>query len=386
MSTPAPSQLRTMAPRLPGSVTPSTATRKGGRPLRLRRRKGVMSASAIGAALASTPCGASLRASASSRLRATYATATRLAAASASMSSTASVPCRSALIHTSCTRRRWASSNSRTAWRPSTCSPPRPLSTLRGGASPARRTGPVRPAPRLAGFVDPRRPAAARPPRPCPGARRAAVTGSHSTAASERAPASEWPATACVAGERHDLSSALTVFRDHGHRPGGDALLTSDRAEPLCAPAGNADRCAHGTGEVAFHLVLPGGQLRSLAHDLDVDVADRPPRFPHHVGSRGEDHERVGTGPAGVGVGEVAAEVTQPCGAEQRVGGSVGGHVGIAVTIQPALVFEAAAAEHQRAGRVVAVAVHVEALSDTDHARRPTAFPFMSRSVPRTRY
>ena len=62
--TPAPSQLRMIAPRLPGSVTPSTATRNGAVP---RRRATARRDRPRGAAAnAITPCGASLRASRSS--------------------------------------------------------------------------------------------------------------------------------------------------------------------------------------------------------------------------------------------------------------------------------------------------------------------------------
>ena len=87
--TPAPSQLRMIAPRLPGSVTPSMATRKGalpGRPLISSSR----SASGSGAANAMTPCGASLRARASSLVRATWAIGTRALLARATMSATPS--------------------------------------------------------------------------------------------------------------------------------------------------------------------------------------------------------------------------------------------------------------------------------------------------------
>ena len=88
-ATPAPSQLRMIAPRLPGSVTPSMATRNGGRPGR-RLIRSASSASGSAAAKAITPCGASLRARASSLPRATWATGTRLAAARATMSATPS--------------------------------------------------------------------------------------------------------------------------------------------------------------------------------------------------------------------------------------------------------------------------------------------------------
>ena len=157
-ATPAPSQLRMIAPRLPGSVTPSIATRNGGRPGR-RFTRSASSASGSWAANAMTPCGASLRALWSTLPRATWATGTRLAAASATMSATPSsgvpsAPTSSVDSQISETRRRPAISSSRTAWRPSTCSPPRPLAPFAGcgsAAAPSRRTAPVRPAPRLRG-------------------------------------------------------------------------------------------------------------------------------------------------------------------------------------------------------------------------------------------
>ena len=68
---PAPSADRRIAPRLPGSVTPSTSDEERAAASRPGGRRSSRSASWRGAALASTPCGASLRASASSRLRLT---------------------------------------------------------------------------------------------------------------------------------------------------------------------------------------------------------------------------------------------------------------------------------------------------------------------------
>ena len=81
--TPAPSQQRSRAPRLPGSVTPSTATRNGGLP-GARLSSESSSTSCSGAAKASTPCGASLRAWASNRLRATSVTPFLLLSSSSS--------------------------------------------------------------------------------------------------------------------------------------------------------------------------------------------------------------------------------------------------------------------------------------------------------------
>ena len=66
----------------------------------------------------------------------------------------------------------------------------------------------------------------------------------------------------------------------------------------------------------------------------------------------------------GVGVGEVLADVTEPGRAEQRVGDGVGDHVGVAVAASArARSSKRHAAEHERAGRVVAEGVDVEALA-----------------------
>ena len=113
-----------IAPRLPGSVTPSTATRNGWS----CRSPDELSEIGFGdfRGRASTPCGASVRASCSSLPFATSA-AEPAAPQRSRRCATPSSPSSSALIQISCTLRRSAISNSRTAWRPSTCRPPSPL-------------------------------------------------------------------------------------------------------------------------------------------------------------------------------------------------------------------------------------------------------------------
>ena len=76
-STPAPSHERKIAPRLPGSVTPSMATKNGLRVGEAFFKMSPISISGIPAAVAMIPCGASLRASRSMSLRGTYRTGTR---------------------------------------------------------------------------------------------------------------------------------------------------------------------------------------------------------------------------------------------------------------------------------------------------------------------
>ena len=152
--TPAHSAERSRAPRLPGSVTPSTSSRNGGpagwpllAPLAGRVTRSSSSASGSSAALASTPWGASVRASAMSLARVTSRTGTPTLMASSAMSSSTTASSWSPATQTSRTRRVPASSSSRTAWRPSTCSPPSPRGAFwRRGADPRpdgpRRRGP----------------------------------------------------------------------------------------------------------------------------------------------------------------------------------------------------------------------------------------------------
>jgi hypothetical protein len=107
-----------IAPRFPGSVTPSIATRNGLRPLR-PRISAAKSASSSEVAKAMMPCGASLFARASSFARPTDATATRLALASSRMSATASSSNSSDDSQISWILRVPAINSSRIAWRPS---------------------------------------------------------------------------------------------------------------------------------------------------------------------------------------------------------------------------------------------------------------------------
>ena len=62
-----------------------------------------------------------------------------------------------------------------------------------------------------------------------------------------------------------------------------------------------------------------------------------------------EQRDRVGAGPARVGVGKVHADVAEPGRTEQCVGAGVGDDVGIAVTLEATLAVERHAAEHQHA-------------------------------------
>ena len=279
------------------------------------------SASGSGAAKAMTPCGASLRARASSLVRATWAIGTRLALARATMSATPSsgVPSwaiSSVEIQISWTRRRPARSSSRIAWRPSTWSPPRPLAPRAGCGSAARRcagSGRCARRRRLRGSTErargrrpgllgrwrrrgaaglprggpsggstgasgagPRRgagPAGARPRRPPPPALPVLAGG---RPRDRRATDRSTGATAATRLGRAAPGSRRTLGQ-HGDGEAGDALVAPERAEALGPAALDRDRGADGGASRSCISSRIGRQLGLLADDGAVDVADRPP-------------------------------------------------------------------------------------------------------------
>ena len=127
--TPAHSATRKIDPKFWGSVTPSSTNKNGFVPPCVRANTS-SSTGWSGAANAMTPCGASVRAIASNLLRDTSRSITRSSSASSEISSRIWALSISAAKMTSRVRRVPASNNSRTACRPSTWSPPRPLPRL----------------------------------------------------------------------------------------------------------------------------------------------------------------------------------------------------------------------------------------------------------------
>ena len=144
--------------------------------------------------------------------------------------------------------------------------------------------------------------------------------------------------------------SALASWR--AHRSSRWITATAQHAMPSTrpiAPRPSARRpftvtgASDGVAESALHLVATRRQLRSFAHDLDVDVADRPSLVANDRGHVPQDPDRVGARQLGVGVGEVLPDVAETGGAEQGVGHGVGDGIGVAVPAEPALALERAA-------------------------------------------
>ena len=173
-----------------------------------------------------------------------------------------------------------ASSSSRTAWRPSTCSPPR--------------------APGL-------------PARPPDGARRPGRL-----------------ARGRRRGRRPSLRGSRVDQGDGPCRPPpllGRARRRPRRACPSPSPARRRRRASR-----ACISSRTGRQLRGVEHDGAVDVLRLPARGPH----RPRPPRRAGRSLSAprqplVGVGEVRADVAEAGGAEQGVGAGVGDDVGVAV-------------------------------------------------------
>ena len=156
-----------------------------------------------------------------------------------------------------------ASSSSRTAWRPSTWSPPRPWRLPVGRAWRAAAALLARAARPRAG-----RP---RPPlgtRPGVGERRVGALG--------RPARFLVPLRGGLA-----ISAAISPTRHEGDGEAGDALAPAERTEALGPLALDGDRRADGVAEALLHLGAPRRELRRLQHDGAVDVAGRPARRSH---------------------------------------------------------------------------------------------------------
>ena len=241
--TPAPSAERRMAPRLPGSVTPSTRTRNGTRfPVSAGPgRPGPPPAGARPwpAHPGALRCGPRRRGACGSR--AAPGCAGPRPGPGSRLGPPRSSP--SVATHSSRTLRRPASRSSRTAWRPSTCSPPRPLAAAgrRGGGPPAPRGG--------------RRAGARR------GAARIVSVGG------------AWPRLRTVVprcGRQAPVITATAQQAMPSRRPSAP--------EPLGPPTLDGDRARRGVGERwPPSAARWGASFGASQTTLDVDVADLPP-------------------------------------------------------------------------------------------------------------
>ena len=193
---------------------------------------------------------------------------------------------RSVATHTSRTCAGRPSSSSRTAWRPSTWSPPRPRVGRGGrrcccGAGPRRgpeRGGGFRP--RFAGLMRRRPTRWQRRSRRCPRAGRAR----------------------------------------RGPRPASPSRSPARRLRSTAAPAS-----PRGAGPAWAPRQPPCSRRCRAAQPAARTIA----------ATCAQQLDRVGAAPARVGVGEVLADVAEPGRAEQRVGDRVGDDVGVAVAARP---------------------------------------------------
>ena len=371
-STPAPSQLRMIAPRLPGSVTPSMATRNGGRPGR-PRISSPSSASGSAAANAMTPCGASLRARASSFV----------AGDVGDRAPGWRWPGRRCRRRRRRACRRGRSARSRARSR-GPCGARRSAARGRpGGPRPARRRGPWRPGP----DAGRRRRGGPAPVRPAPRLRR--VARAPSAAGVVRAPgcagveaADAWPARRVRAGARLTSPAGRPLLppgrrrptrpdRPPGRPPAADrrrgrpppptaaARRTAGRRSrrvPRRARRRRSRRCprrararrgprAGGPSPSPARRRRPTGGPASRRAWAPVWAARRPPsnrrcrstspRRRRRRRRRRSSSIESAPGQRRVGVGEALADVAEPGRAEQRLGDGVGDGVAVAVADEP---------------------------------------------------
>ena len=155
-----------------------------------------------------------------------------------------------------------------------------------------------------------------------------------------------------------------SISLDERHGVDDDALAPAGAVHALVGLALDADRLGrhveHGR-ERGPHGVRVRPDLRALAHDDDVHVADTVARAVHALDRGAQHHEAVGALPPRVRVGKQLADVAEVRGAEHGVRDRVSHRVRVGMPGQPAVVGNAHAAEDEFASlretmRVVAEA------------------------------
>lgn len=178
----------------------------------------------------------------------------------------------------------------------------------------------------------------------------------------DRQPAVIWDLV-CVLPS--DFSSILDA-KDHCTRPTGNAFSAAEGTETFGATTLHRYRRSRCITESRLHIGALRSEFGCLAHNTAVDIADHPPLSPHHVGDTVQDLQRIDAAPAFVGVGEMLADVTEPCSTKESVGTGMCNHIGITVTHESRRILEDDAAQNQSTRRIIAEAMDIETLSDPD--------------------
>ena len=269
---------------------------------------------------------------------------------------------RSSAIHTSRTGRRPAASSSRTAWRPSTWSPPSPCRRPARGAA-------GRPAPSRRGRGAPARARAGRaaPARPAPAPRSGAPASGRGAGRRPWRPPAPGPVPTRRRRGAGPASRRARPSRTDGQA--GDALDPTERARdprpawPSRSPGAPSRACSRR----AISSVWSASRGRSHT-TVQSAFTRRQPSASHHRRHLVQEGHGVGSGPGGVAGREVAPEVAESGRAEQRLGHGVGHDVGVAVPGEPGRAGDGHPAEDERPPRVPREAVDVEALPDAQRA------------------
>ena len=149
---------------------------------------------------------------------------------------------------------------------------------------------------------------------------------------------------------------------DQGGGDGGNSLAAAGEAEAVGGGGGDGDRGSGGGAEGRLGLGAAQTEARVVADHLHGDVADREPRGAHAGGGLLQQGDSGGAGPRRVCRAELAAEVAEAGGREQRVARSVRGDVAVGVTLEAGvLVRPRQAGEVHRDARREAVDVDAHA-------------------------
>jgi len=163
---------------------------------------------------------------------------------------------------------------------------------------------------------------------------------------------------------KKDFESGLVQQR---HGPGFDALALPHRTQFFGGLGLHVDlTCRHpqGPGHARVDGQHVRGQLGRLRHDGAVDVDQFPALGAHPAHRLGQQYRRIRPLELRIGVRKVPTDVSQPCGAQHRVGDGVKQHIRIGMAQQARRVRNGHPAQNQLAPGHQGM--HVPAFTNTD--------------------
>jgi len=158
------------------------------------------------------------------------------------------------------------------------------------------------------------------------------------------------------ASHEHSVTQAMGTARSQTARStvamASTAIPSPRPTKPIPSPRvaltlTAEDSDAQRPGKPIAHGRRCGAMRGALGDDRGVDVHDGEPGIVEHRRDAPDEVERVGVPPRLLGVGKVLADVAQAGRPQQRVDDGVGEDVGVRMAVEPEVVVDLDAAEHQ---------------------------------------